>query len=188
MGGSDERGCGRGDGGRPVGMTLKPDADAGGEPWTEGPRFADLPAPDSGRPRAFAIAVCVELAVVLANHGDVFVATLLTGLAGFLFIWKRLASLQAKARDGAARPALGASAAAVVAMLILIPLLLARFVRMDGGVETRAQAATGRMRQKATPPIHTGESFCSQLRTRARSYRRFRWSETCCGRGRRSHW
>ncbi len=99
-------------------------------------------APDSGRPRAFAIAVCVELAVVLANRGEVFWATVLAGVAAFLLVWKRLASLNAKAREGAARPALRASAAVLMAMLIVIPLLLARFARMNGGVETTAQAAT----------------------------------------------
>jgi hypothetical protein len=124
------------------GVAPKPEPDDGREPWAEGPRFADLPAPDSGLPRAFAIAVCVELAVVLANRGDVFLATALMGLAGFLLVWKRLASLDAKPREEGARPAARMSAAAVVAMLILIPLLLARFVRENGAVETRAQAAT----------------------------------------------
>ncbi len=112
------------------------------ERWDEGPLFADLPAPDSGRPQAFAIAVCMELAIVLANRDAVFLATALMGIAGFLFVWKRLATLNAKAGDGMARPAARASAAAVLALLILIPLLLARFAQMKGGVETRAQAAT----------------------------------------------
>ena len=111
------------------------------EPWIEGPRFADLPAPETGRPQALAIAVCAELAVVLANRGDLFLATALAGMAGFLFVWKRLASMNAKGRDGLGRTTAGASAAALVAMLILIPLLLVRFIRMNDGVETRAQAA-----------------------------------------------
>ena len=111
------------------------------EPWSEDPRFAGLPAPDSGRPRAFAIAVCVELAVVLASRGEVFVAMTLSGVAAFLFVWKRMASLDAKARERLARRAVGASAAVLMAMLIVIPLLLARFVRMNGGMETTAQAA-----------------------------------------------
>ena len=111
------------------------------EPWSEDPRFAGLPAPDSGRLRAFAIAVCVELAVVLASRGEVFVAMTLSGVAAFLFVWKRMASLDAKARERLARRAVGASAAVLMAILIVIPLLLARFVRMNGGMETTAQAA-----------------------------------------------
>ena len=124
------------------GMTPRAEAVEDRDRWDEGPLFADLPAPDSGRPQAFAIAVCVELAIVLANRGAVFFAITLMGIAGFLFVWKRLASVNAKAREGLARPAARASAAAVLALLILIPLLLARFARMNGGVETRAQAAT----------------------------------------------
>jgi hypothetical protein len=115
--------------------------DDGREPWAAGPRFADLPAPDSGLPRALAIAISLELAVVLANHGEVFWATVLMGVAGFLFAWKRMVSLQATEQDGVVRPAIRVGAATVVAMLILIPLLLARLVRMNGGVETPAQAA-----------------------------------------------
>ncbi len=122
-------------------MTLHAEAVEDWERWAEGPLFADLPAPDSGQPQAFAIAVCVELAIVLVSRGAVFLATALMGIAGFLFVWKRLATLNAKARDGMARPAARASAAAVLALLILIPLLLARFARTTGAVETRAQAA-----------------------------------------------
>lgn len=107
----------------------------------EGPHFAALPAPDSGRPQALAIAVCVELAIVLANRGALFVATALTAIAGFLLLWRRLASLDAKTRDGIAAPAARATAAAFLALLILIPLLLARFASMEGSAETTAQAA-----------------------------------------------
>jgi hypothetical protein len=116
------------------------DADEAGR-WTEGPQFADLPAPDSGQSRAFAIAVCVELAAVLAAREEVFLAMGLMGVAGFLFVWKRWTSLDAKVREGMAGPAVRASSAAVVAMLILIPMLLARFARMSSGVETTAHAA-----------------------------------------------
>ncbi|MFP5226278.1 MAG: hypothetical protein ACLGXA_01520 [Acidobacteriota bacterium] len=111
------------------------------EPWAAGPHFADLPAPDSRRPQAFAIAVCVELAIVLVSRGAVFLATALMGIAGFLFVWKRLASFEAKVRDGLGRPTVRVSGATVVALMILVPLLMARFVRMKGSVETQAQAA-----------------------------------------------
>lgn len=107
----------------------------------EGPTFAVLPAPDSGRSQALVIAVCVELAIVLANRGAVFVATALTAIAGYLLVWKRLVSLNAKTRDDAARPAARASLALVLSMLILVPLLLARVVRMEGSAVTAAQAA-----------------------------------------------
>jgi hypothetical protein len=123
------------------GHTLKPENPDAWEPRREGPVFADLPAPDSGRARAFAIAVCVEFAVVLASRGEIVLATALMGVAGFLFVWKRLTSLNAETRDDLDRSAARASAAAVIAMLILIPLLLARFAQVNG-VETRAQAAT----------------------------------------------
>ncbi len=107
----------------------------------EGPTFAVLPAPDSGRSQALVIAVCVELAIVLSNRGAVFVATALTAIAGYLLVWKRLVSLNAKTQDNAARPAARASLAFVLSLLILVPLLLARFVRMEGSAETTAQAA-----------------------------------------------
>jgi hypothetical protein len=124
------------------GMIPKAEAEEMWEPTDQGPRFADLPAPDSGRPQALAIAVCIELAIVLANRGDLFVATMLTGTAGFLLVWKRLSSLHAKAHDGAGRPAGRAAMATVLAMLILIPLLLLRLGPAHGGVETTAQAAS----------------------------------------------
>ena len=133
------------------GMAPKVEGADAWEEWAEGPRFADLPAPDSGRSQALAIAVCVELAAVLVNRGEVFLATALAGVAAFLFVWKRLASFDAKAREGFTEPMVRASAAFVLAMLILIPLLLARFVRMNGGVETRAQAATRPDADKGDP-------------------------------------
>jgi hypothetical protein len=111
------------------------------EPEGDGPRFADLPAPDSGRPQALMIAVCVELALVLVNRGELFWATMLMAAGAFLFVWKRLTSLNAGAPDGMARPAGRAVSAAALAMLILIPMLLARFARTHGGMETTAQAA-----------------------------------------------
>jgi hypothetical protein len=107
----------------------------------EGPRFAALPAPDSGRSQALVIAVCVELAIVLANRDAVFLATALTAIAGYMLVWKRLASLNTKTRDDSAGPAARASLAFVLSLLILVPLLLARFVRMEGSAETTAQAA-----------------------------------------------
>lgn len=115
------------------------------EPWEpaeDEPRFADLPPPDSGRPQALVIAVCVELAVVLGNRGDLFWAMVLAGVAAFVLVWKRLTSLEARARDGAGRPAGRAATATVLAMMILIPLLLARFARMNSSGEGTAEAAS----------------------------------------------
>jgi hypothetical protein len=124
------------------GMIPKASAEEVWEPEGDGPRFADLPAPDSGRPQALMIAVCVELALVLVSRDELFWATMLMGAGAFLFAWKRLTSLNARARDDIARPAGRAMTAAVFAMLILIPMLLARFARTNGGVETTAQAAS----------------------------------------------
>jgi hypothetical protein len=114
------------------------------EPWVGGPHFADLPAPDSGRPQAFAIAVCVELAVVLGNRGELFWATVLAGVAGFVLVWKRLSALHAPARDGLGSPAMRGGAAVVLALLILMPLLLLRRGGAHGGAETAEAAARTR--------------------------------------------
>jgi hypothetical protein len=112
------------------------------EPEEPGPHFADLPAPDSRRPEALAIAVCVEGAAVLANRGAIFTATALMAAGSFLFVWKGLRSLGAKPSEGMARPAERAASATLAAMLILIPLLMARFARVEGGgIEATAQAA-----------------------------------------------
>ena len=132
------------------GMIPKANADAGddAELWRAGPHFADLPAPDSGRPQAFLIAVCVEVGLVLANRGALFWATVLAAVAGFAFVWKRLSAFHAKVRDDMRRAATRAGAAAVLALLILIPLLLLRGP-VRGGVTT-AQAAT-RTRAETQP-------------------------------------
>jgi hypothetical protein len=105
--------------------------------------FAGLPPPDSGWPQAFAIAVCVEAAIVLANRDEVFWATVLMAVGAFLLVWKLFSSLNARPRGGTGRPALRAATAAVLAMLIVVPLLLARFGRtMGAGVEATAEAAS----------------------------------------------
>jgi hypothetical protein len=111
------------------------------EPAARGPHFADVPAPDSKRPQALAIAVCVEGAAILVLRRQLFLATLLLAAGSFLFVWKRLTSLNTRPRDGAARPAARAGTAALLAMLILVPLLLARFVRMGGEMATAHAAA-----------------------------------------------
>jgi hypothetical protein len=111
------------------------------EPMEPGPRFADLPAPDSGRPQALAVAVCVELAVVLLSRQELFWATALMGIGSFLFVWKRLWSMRVKPDERMARPAGRAVVATALAMLILIPLLL-RFGRGHGGMVETAQAAS----------------------------------------------
>ncbi|HEY1498134.1 MAG TPA: hypothetical protein VGF88_01025 [Acidobacteriaceae bacterium] len=112
------------------------------DPEVDGPRFADLPAPDSGRPQALMIAVCVELALVLMNRDELFWATMLMAAGAFLLVWKRLTSLNARGGDSLARPAVRAATGGVLAIIILVPMLLARFARMNGGVERTAQAAT----------------------------------------------
>jgi hypothetical protein len=86
--------------------------------------------------------VCVEAAAVFLSRHNLFLATVLLAAGSFLLVWKRLASLNAQPRDGVARPAARAAVAAMLAMFILVPLLLARFVQMNGGVETTAQAAS----------------------------------------------
>ena len=108
--------------------------------WVEGPRFAALPAPDSGRSQAFAIALCAEVALVLMNRDAVFLATLLMGIAGFLFAWKRLVSIEANVCEDMQESAARTSAAVVLAILILIPLFMAHLVR-NGSIESQAQAA-----------------------------------------------
>jgi len=112
-----------------------------GEFFEPGPHFADLPAPDSGRPQALAVAVCVELAVVLLSRQELFWATVLMGIGSFLFVWKRLWSLRLRPDDGMGKPAGRAAMATALAMLILIPLLL-RFGRGHGGMVETAQAAS----------------------------------------------
>jgi hypothetical protein len=102
--------------------------------------FAGLPPPDSGWPQAFVIAVCAELAVVLVNRRSIFLAAVLMGIAAFLYVWERFAAMRTEPGDGMARPAGRAAMATVLALLILIPLLLAR--TDGGGVETTAQAAS----------------------------------------------
>jgi hypothetical protein len=125
------------------GMIAKENAEAREilEPMEPGPHFADLPAPDSGRPQALAVAVCVELAVVLVSRQELFWATVLMGIGSFLFVWKRLWSLRVKPDERMARPAGRAAVATALAMLILIPLLL-RFGRGHGGMVETAQAAS----------------------------------------------
>lgn len=112
------------------------------ESWQEGPLFADLPAPDSGRPLALLIAVCAELAAVLARRDAIFGAAVLMGIAGFGYAWKRLASLERKPADSLGGSVARAGIAAAVALLILIPLLLLRLARTRGGAVATAQAAT----------------------------------------------
>jgi len=102
--------------------------------------FALLPPPDSGWGQAFAIAACVEVALVLANRGAIFLATILAAVGAFLLVWKRYASLLAVPRGGVEQPAGRAAMAAVLALLILIPMLLIRFVPPNA-VETTAEAA-----------------------------------------------
>jgi hypothetical protein len=125
------------------GMILKENAGAQEmlEPMEPGPHFSDLPAPDSGRPQALAVAVCAELAVVLWSRQELFWATVLMGIASCVFVWKRLWSLRVSPDEGMARPAGRAAMATMLAMLILIPLLL-RFGRGHGGMVETAQAAS----------------------------------------------
>lgn len=111
-----------------------------GEADSEPGLFALLPPSDSGWGQSFAIAVCVELALVLANRGAIFLATVLAAAGAFLLAWKRYASLLAVPRGGVERPAGRAAMATVLALLILIPMLLVRFVPPNA-VETTAEAA-----------------------------------------------
>ena len=124
------------------------------EPFEPG-LFALLPPPDSRWGQAFAIAACVEVAAILANRGAIFLATLLASAAAFLFVWKRYASLLAFPREAAGRSAGRAATAAVLALLILIPLLLIRFVP-PYAVEGTAEAAG---RSRPTPGGYGSDAY-----------------------------
>jgi len=102
-------------------------------PEGAGPFFAELPAPDSGRGQAAAIAVCLECAVVLAFRRQVALAILLTAAASFLFVWKRLTMLLRIRGESTVRPVLRSAAAAVLALLLVVPPLLMKLVRMGPG-------------------------------------------------------
>jgi hypothetical protein len=114
-----------------------------------GPLFAELPRPDSGRGQAFAVAVCFECAMVLAFRKQLLPAVLLTALASFVFVWKRLTMLlrargQTMARRSA-RWSARTAAAAVLALLIVLPPLLMKLVQMGpGGAGAAVQAAEAR--------------------------------------------
>lgn len=121
----------------------------GFEPDNEPGPFALLPRSDSGWGQAFAIAVCVEGALVLADRKAIFPATVLAGVGGFLLVWKWFASLLARPQPGVERPAGRAAIATVVALLVLIPLLLMQFVPPNAADST-AEAA-GRTRSAPAP-------------------------------------
>ncbi len=131
-----------------------PDALVDPEPHLPGPHFARLPPPDSGRPQALAIAVCVETALLLLNRGALFLATLLIALGSFLLAAKRLASLNAKPGKGTAKPAARAALAVLAALFFLVPFLLAHFPH-PGTIETRAHAAS-RPQDRGTPDAAAG--------------------------------
>ncbi|MGA8107979.1 MAG: hypothetical protein WB974_01005, partial [Acidobacteriaceae bacterium] len=114
------------------------------EPIGTGPLFAELPAPDSGRSLAFAIAVCLECATVLALRRQVLPASLLAALGSFVFVWKHLTSLMRARRQTMTRPAIRSAAAAVLALLVVVPLLLvslARWGPVSADGDAVAQAA-----------------------------------------------
>jgi hypothetical protein len=94
------------------------------------PVFAELPAPDSGRGQAVAIAVCFECAMVLAFRRQLVPAMILTAIASFVFVWKRLTMLLRARGQTMARPAPRSAAAAVLALLLVLPPLLVKLVRM----------------------------------------------------------
>lgn len=110
------------------------------EPEEHGPHFAALPPSDSGRGKAFAVALCVEGAAAFLLRQQLFLATVLMAAGSFLLVQKRLAN--SRGHDGLARPAGRAAIAAVFAILILVPLLLARFVKTDSAAVNAAQAAS----------------------------------------------
>ena len=100
------------------------------EPTRAGPLFAELPAPDSGRGQAFAVAVCLECATVLALRRQVLPASLLAALGSFVFVWKRLTALMRARRQTMTQPALRSAVAAVLALLVVVPLLLVGLARL----------------------------------------------------------
>lgn len=109
-----------------------------------GPRFAELPATDSEPGQAFAIAVCAECAVVLTVRHDLMAAMLVTGVAAFVFVWKRLTMALRERGTAMKRPAARAAAAAVLALLLVVPLLLVQLARMGPVVGGAAAAETTR--------------------------------------------
>lgn len=113
----------------------------------EGPLFAELPAPDSGRAQAFAIAVCFECAVIFASRRQLMPAILLVSVAAFLFVWKRLTMLLRARGQTIARPAARSVAAAVLALLIVLPPLLLKIAQLGPagpGGSAAVQAAEAR--------------------------------------------
>jgi hypothetical protein len=115
-----------------------------------GPQFAALPAPDSGRVQAFAIALCLEAAAVLALRRELLLETLLIAFASFLFVWKALTMLLRARGESIARPATRSAAAAVLALLIIVPLSLLQLLRVGPGTGA-AKAA-----QRNTREPHKG--------------------------------
>jgi hypothetical protein len=117
-----------------------------------GPQFAELPPPDSGRGQALAIAVCLEMAAVLALRRDLLPETLLIALASFLFIWKFRTMLLRARGETMSRPVLRSAAAAVLALLIIVPLSLLQMLRMGPGPgATDAAQRAARKPHKGTP-------------------------------------
>ncbi|HEX4038395.1 MAG TPA: hypothetical protein VHX37_10085 [Acidobacteriaceae bacterium] len=117
------------------------------DPAGSGPLFAQLPPPDSGPGQAFAIAVCLQCAAVLAVRGQLPLASLLAAFAAFVFVWKWLTSLLRARSQSIARPAIRSAAAAVLALLVVVPLLLVTLARLgpvDVGGSVVAHAAAGK--------------------------------------------
>lgn len=126
----------------------------GDEMPAEGLRFAELPRPDSGRGQAWAVAICVEGAVVLAARRQAAPAALLMGVGAFVLVWKRLTSLQRARGETMRRPASRSAAAAVLALVVVVPLLLVQLVRMGpAGVASAAEQASPKQKaQDADAP------------------------------------
>lgn len=117
-----------------------------------GPEFAELPAPDSGRPQALAIAICLEAAAVLAMRRELLPETLLSALASFLFVWKALTMLLRARSESIARPATRSAAAAVLALLVIVPFSLLQLIRMGPNVGAANSARQNAPKQRKGTP------------------------------------
>lgn len=150
-----------------------------------GPQFAELPAPDSGRGQAWAVAICVECAVLLAARRQLLPATLLMGVGAGLFVWKQLTSLVRARGETMARPAARSVATAVLALLVVVPLLLVQLVEMR---PPRGLPRNDSRRFRGSRRTAIGASFCMRCGTRRRNCRRCRWNGIRYGMGRGNGW
>lgn len=130
-----------------------------GEPPLAAMPFAELPAPDSQPRQSFIISGCAQGAIVCLVRRSLLPAAALLGAAAFLLAWKIVSSPTATRREGNTGPAVRATVAALLAILILVPLLLARpgqgFAPNAGGNSDKESASSRR-------PANTGQDDAYQ--------------------------